>query len=71
MHDPTTEQPGHARRPLARSLRWFLGELLVVVTGVLIAIGLNSWWEGRQHEATARNNIRKLASELRIEAAFL
>jgi hypothetical protein len=29
-------------------LRWFAAEFFVVVTGVLVALGATSWWEGRQ-----------------------
>ena len=29
-------------------LRWFAAEILVVVAGVLIALALNAWWQGRE-----------------------
>ncbi len=64
------ESPTRTHRR-AHGIRWFLGELLVVVTGVLIAIGLNSWWQGRQDQITAHANIRRLASELALEEQSL
>lgn len=29
-------------------MRWFAAEIVVVVAGVLIALALNAWWQGRQ-----------------------
>ena len=36
-----------------RGVRWFLAEFLVVVAGVLVALAVSAWWQGRldrQHE---------------------
>lgn len=36
-----------------RGMRWFLAEFLVVVAGVLVALAVSAWWQGRldrQHE---------------------
>ena len=32
-------------------LRWFFAELIVVVAGILLALGLQSWWQGRENDA--------------------
>ena len=31
-------------------LRWFFAELIVVVAGILVAIGLQTWWQGREND---------------------
>lgn len=33
-------------------LRWFAAEILIVVAGVLIALAINAWWQGRQDAAS-------------------
>ena len=36
-----------------RGVSWFLAEFLVVVAGVLVALAVSAWWQGRldrQHE---------------------
>lgn len=34
-----------------RRFRWFFAELIVVVAGILLALGLQSWWQGRDNDA--------------------
>lgn len=35
-------------------LRWFAAEILIVVCGVLIALALNAWWQGREQAREER-----------------
>lgn len=53
-------RPGLEWRPKAR---WFAAEIVVVVTGVLIALAINAWWAARQQ---ARDE-QRLLSALRGE----
>lgn len=46
-------------------VRWFAAEFLVVVTGVLVALALNTWWQGQQDEARERTYLIQLADDLR------
>ena len=46
------------------SLRWFAAEFLVVVTGVLVALALQSWWEQREHARRERIYLRHLSADL-------
>ena len=34
-----------------KRLRWFFAELIVVVFGILLALGLQSWWQTRENDA--------------------
>lgn len=45
-------------------MRWFAAEFLVVVTGVLVALALNAWWQGRQDAAREQAYLRQLSAEL-------
>lgn len=54
--------PGHWDwRP---KLRWFAAEILIVVAGVLIALALNAWWQGRQDAASEVRYLRLLQRDL-------
>ena len=63
-----------SRLDLRSRVRWFVAEFLVVVTGILVALALNSWWQGRQNSARERAYLHQLhadllASERQLEAA--
>ena len=45
-------------------LRWFAAEFLVVVTGVLVALALQSWWEQREHARRERVYLQHLRADL-------
>jgi hypothetical protein len=45
-------------------LRWFAAEFLVVVTGVLVALALNAWWQGRQDVASEEDYLAFLSRDL-------
>lgn len=45
--------------------RWFAAEFLVVVTGVLVALALNAWWQGRTDVAREQAYLRQLLEDFR------
>lgn len=45
-------------------LRWFAAEYLIVVLGVLTAVGINAWWQGRQDAASEDAYLRQIAADL-------
>lgn len=45
-------------------LRWFAAEYLIVVLGVLTAVGLNAWWGGQQEAEREQSYLRQLAADL-------
>lgn len=46
------------------SLRWFAAEIAVIVAGVLIALTLDSWWQGRQDAASERSYLVLVGRDL-------
>jgi hypothetical protein len=67
---PTPPASGPRRWDWRRGATWFGAEFLVVVTGVLVALGVGAWWQGRQDAETERAYLRQLAADLReTEAA--
>lgn len=50
---------------LGRRARWFAAEFLVVVTGVLVALAVQAWYQGREELDRERAYLRQLASDLR------
>jgi hypothetical protein len=72
MNDPTelgTERPG-SRRPASHSrwrrpLRWFFSEFLVVVTGVIVALALNAWWQDREDAKRELIYLKELSADLK------
>lgn len=45
-------------------LRWFAAEYLIVVLGVLTAVGINAWWQGRQDAAGERSYLTLIDRDL-------
>lgn len=62
---PPELDPPRPRWDWRRAARWFGAEFLVVVTGVLVALAVGAWWQGRQDAATERAYLRQLAADLR------
>ncbi len=60
-----------AARRWARRLRWFGAEFLVVVTGVLVAIALNAWYQGRRNATTEATYLALLSRDLEHTVADL
>lgn len=52
------------RRNASGALRWFAAEFFVVVTGVIVALGATSWWEGRQSQKREAAYLTQLLSDL-------
>ena len=62
---PAESHPLSARaRHWRKSLRWFLAEFLVVVVGILVAIALNGWYQGRADAASERDYLSFLSRDL-------
>jgi hypothetical protein len=59
-------------RARARSgvVLWALGEIFIVVAGVLIAFGLNAWWVERSTRAEERTHLRALARDFELNVAI-
>lgn len=56
--------PNHS--PWPKRIRWFLAELIVVVAGILLALGLQSWWQGRENDALGSLYQQQILSDLRL-----
>jgi hypothetical protein len=52
-------------------LRWFAAEFLVVVTGVMVALALNAWIQGRQNERSEAVYLSLLSRDLEQTIASL
>ena len=46
-------------------LRWFFAELAVVVVGISLALGLQSWWQTRDNDARGDSYQRQVLSDVR------
>ena len=69
MNEPgqqTTAPAPAALRPHAwpSGLRWFLAEFVVVVAGILVALALSSWAQGRSEVAREQSYLRQLQADL-------
>ena len=71
MESPPDTSPVVASPPPARrhwnwrpGLRWFTAEFLIVVLGVLTAVGINAWWQGRQDAASEANYLALISRDL-------
>ncbi len=66
--DSPQSQDTHAFPPRIarwrRGLRWFMAEFLVVVVGILVAMALNSWYQGRQDAQNERAYLQRLSRDL-------
>ena len=76
MPQPDTDPPPYDVPPRAEALgapspawrggvRWFAAEFLVVVTGILVALALQAWYEGRRDAARERAYLIQLEADLR------
>ena len=55
---------------MQRGIKWFLAEFLVVVVGILVAIGLNGWWTDRAELAHERYLLLGLQAEFKTNLAL-
>ena len=58
------------KRPKLPKINWryALGELAIVVVGILIAVSVNAWWGSRQDAAPEQAYLQQLASDLDLTA---
>ena len=54
-----------------RGLRWFASEFLVVVAGILVALGLQAWWQDREDFSRGAEYQRQVLSDLRVSERTL
>lgn len=52
-------------------IRWVVGETLVIVIGVLIALGLDDYWTERQEKSLEIEYLNRIQSDLRSDIAFV
>jgi hypothetical protein len=52
-------------------LKWFAAELLVVVAGILVALGLQAWWQERQDTSRGAEYERQILSDVRVSERAL
>jgi hypothetical protein len=76
MVHPTAEgQPPGSRETLKSSVRsatrWFAAEFLVVVTGVLAALGVQAWYQARQDAGAEGRYLAQLESDLEVSQEML
>ncbi len=50
-------------KPKTPASSWILAEIGIVVVGILIAFGLNSWWEGRATAEQERSHLSALQAD--------
>lgn len=46
-------------------MRWFVAEFFVVVSGIVVALWLQAWWQGRQEASREGAYLRQMAADLR------
>ncbi|MEM7787668.1 MAG: hypothetical protein AAF594_08070 [Bacteroidota bacterium] len=61
---PPASGPAPRRWAWRPKLRWFAAEYLIVVLGVLTAVGLNAGWQGRTDRAQEQVYLRQLDADL-------
>lgn len=47
-------------------LRWFASEFVVVVAGILVALGLQAWWQDRQDSLRGAEYLQQILSDVRV-----
>lgn len=52
-------------------IRWLVGETLVIVFGVLIALGLDDFWTNRQERVLEADYLSRIQSDLRSDIGYL
>jgi hypothetical protein len=65
---PAQGEFANSSRPLQRwhgRARWFAAEFFVVITGVLVALGLQAWYQNRQDRAREGVYLTQIVADLR------
>lgn len=52
-------------------VRWLLGETLVIVLGVLIALGIDDFWSERQEQQLELQYLRRIHAEVNADRDFI
>ena len=52
-------------------LKYAIGEIILVVIGILIALQINNWNEGNKNKATEKAFIKKLTIDLNSDIKYL
>jgi len=47
-------------------LKWFASEFVVVVAGILVALGLQAWWQNRQDSSRGAEYQEQVLSDVRV-----
>ena len=47
-------------------LKWFASEFVVVVAGILVALGLQAWWQNRQDSSRSAEYQQQVLSDVRV-----
>jgi hypothetical protein len=63
-NDTLTPVVVRERRSWRGSVRWFAAEFLVVVSGILVALALQAWYQGRHDARVARVYLNQLGADL-------
>jgi hypothetical protein len=61
---PPDDKPGRADRDWPARVRWFAAEFLVVLSGVLVALALQAWYNARIDAADERAYLSQLDADL-------
>ena len=64
----TTPSLGAGWRPTPM---WYMAEIIVVVVGVIIALGANAWWEGRRTDAVEAEVLEAVRREMTVNRTQL
>ena len=59
-----------AENRISRYLIYALGEIMLVVIGILIALQINNWNEGRKIDATVDNYLNQLLADLAADKSY-
>lgn len=63
-------KPGDMLKP-GSNLRWLLSETLVVVLGVLIALGLNDYWNDRADRALELQYLKRIQADVSTDVELI
>lgn len=63
---PVVRDSTPSRRDWRFKVRWFTAEYLIIVLGVLTAIGMDAAWQARQDRTEEQVYLRQLAQDLRV-----
>jgi hypothetical protein len=71
MRTKKTNKPTDAKAKAIRYFKYAIGEILLVVIGILIALQINNWNESRKQDAYEKEFITSLKNDLKQDKAFI